>query len=234
MPAATGPAHIEGELNITGKDAVLEAVESTGVVAVVRIADAGNLVSIARALYAGGVRLIEVTMSVPGAIDVIGQATRELPAEVIVGVGTVLDPMTARLAIMAGARFVVGPTFDHEVAVTCRTYDCAVMAGGLTPTEILRAWRGGADIVKVFPGRIGTPAYFEDLHGPLPQIRLMPTGNVDLTTAPQYIRAGAIAVGVGKALVDPAAVAQGDFGTITENARRFRAVVDEARLPTSP
>jgi 2-dehydro-3-deoxyphosphogluconate aldolase / (4S)-4-hydroxy-2-oxoglutarate aldolase len=211
------------------KQAVLHALEETGVVAVIRVDDPTDLLEVSRALAEGGVRMVEITLTVPGALEIIGAASRELGESVFIGAGTVLDAATARMAILAGASFVVGPCFDRETVDLCKLYDIAVMPGCITPTEIVTAWKAGADVVKIFPGRVGTPGYFQDLKGPLPHIRMMPTGNVDLKTAPEYLKAGAVAVGVGKALVDVAAVKSRQFGVITENARTFRKLVADAR-----
>jgi 2-dehydro-3-deoxyphosphogluconate aldolase/(4S)-4-hydroxy-2-oxoglutarate aldolase len=208
---------------------VIETLLETGVVAVIRVDDPTDLLEVARALNEGGVKMVEITMTVPGALDIIASVSRQLGNQVYIGAGTVLDAVTARVAILAGASFVVGPCFDMEMVRQCNLYDVAVMPGAMTPSEILTAWKAGADVVKVFPGRVGTPGFFQDLKGPLPQIRMMPTGNVDLNTAPEYIKAGAVAVGVGKALVDIKAVKAKQFDVITENARTFRRIVDEAR-----
>lgn len=207
----------------------LRLLEDTGVVAVLRVDDATGLLDVSRALQEGGVNLVEITMTVPDALDVIAEASRALGEDVLIGAGTTLDAVTARLAALAGASFIVSPMFDPEVLEMAHTYDLLAMPGCLTPTEIVTAWKSGADVIKVFPGRLGTPSYFQDLRGPLPQIRLMPTGNVDLSTAGEYIKAGAMAVGVGKAMVPQDAVRRRDFVTITHNARSFRAVVDQAR-----
>lgn len=209
--------------------AALTGLLDTGVVAVVRVDDASGLIPLAEALHAGGVVHTEITMTVPGALGAIEATRRELGDEVFIGAGTVLDAVTARLAIDAGASFVVGPSLDLDVIAMAHRYSVMVMPGCLSPTEIVGAWSAGADVVKLFPGRVATPGYFADLRGPLPQVRLMPTGNVDLETTPQYIAAGAVAVGVGKALVDQAAMQAGRWSVITENARRLRAVVAEAR-----
>ncbi|MHB8890715.1 MAG: bifunctional 4-hydroxy-2-oxoglutarate aldolase/2-dehydro-3-deoxy-phosphogluconate aldolase [Candidatus Limnocylindrales bacterium] len=208
---------------------VIQALDRTGVVAVVRIDRPADLPRLAAALGEGGVVLIEITMTVPGALAAISETVRELGEAVFVGAGTVLDATTARLAINAGAAFVVGPSLDLPVIEMAHRYGVAVVPGCLTPTEIVQAWTAGADAVKLFPGRVATPGYFADLRGPLPQVRMMPTGNVDLTTTAEYIRAGAVAVGVGKALVATGALDSGDWRTITSNARRFREVVDQAR-----
>ena len=173
--------------------------------------------------------MVEITMTVPDALDIIASVSKQLGDEVFIGAGTVLDATTARMAMLAGASFIVGPCFDRETVEICKLYETAVMPGCITPTEIVTAWKAGADVVKIFPGRVGTPGYFQDLKGPLPQIRMMPTGNVDLKTAPEYIKAGAVAVGVGKALVDVEAVKARKFDVITENARTFRQIVAAAR-----
>ena len=165
----------------------------------------------------------------PGAIRLIEQIAPTLPAEFILGAGTVLDPETARHAILAGARFIVGPVYNESVVRLCHRYDVAAMPGCYSPTEILTAWEAGADIVKVFPATALGPAYFKDVRGPLPQVRLMPTGGVSITNAGDWIKAGAVAVGVGTALVDGAAVAAGDFAAITDKAVRFVEAVAAAR-----
>jgi 2-dehydro-3-deoxyphosphogluconate aldolase/(4S)-4-hydroxy-2-oxoglutarate aldolase len=211
------------------REQVLQVLQDTGVVAVVRIDQPAELTRLAQSLVAGGVRIVEITMTVPNALDAIETAVRELKGEAIIGAGTVLDVTTARQAISAGAGVVVSPTFSPEVVAVCRTYGVAVIPGCLTPNEILQAWSGGADVIKLFPGRVATPGYFSDLRGPFPTVKLIPTGNVDRNTAPEYIKAGAVAVGVGKALVDVAAMARGEWDTITQNARDFRALVDGAR-----
>ena len=208
---------------------VVQALLDTGVVAVVRVDEPAELPSLARALVAGGVRLVEITMTVPGAIQAIEATVHELGDECLVGAGTVLDATTARLAISAGAAFVVGPTVNLEVIAISHLYGVAVVPGCLTPTEIVHAWSAGADVIKLFPGRVATPDYFSDLKGPFPSIRLMPTGNVDRKTTPEYIKAGAVAVGVGKALVDVAALRARDWAVITQNASDFRALVDDAK-----
>lgn len=211
------------------REATLSSMMETGVVAVVRVDEATGLVALAEALRSGGVVHTEITMTVPGALDAIESAVRELGDDAFVGAGTVLDAVTARLAINAGVSFVVGPSLDLEVIAMAHRYGVMVVPGCLTPTEITQAWSAGADVVKLFPGRVATPGYFSDLRGPFPQVRLMPTGNVDLETTPEYIKAGAVAVGVGKALVDRTALKEQRWSVISENARRFREVVEQAR-----
>ncbi len=208
---------------------VLDGLTDTGVVAVVRVDDSTGLSPLAAALHEGGVTHTEITMTVPGALAAIEATVRELGDGVCIGAGTVLDAVTARLAIDAGAAFIVGPSLDPDVIMLAHRYGVVVIPGCLTPTEIVRAWSAGADVVKLFPGRVATPGYFSDLRGPLPRVRLMPTGNVDLVTAPEYIAAGAVAVGAGKALVEPTAFKEQRWSDIADNARRFVAVVADAR-----
>lgn len=216
------------KLSVSAADVVARVIEC-GVIAVVRMTRSDNLVGAARALVVGGVETIEVTMTTPGALDVIAEASRVLGDDVLIGAGTVLDAEQARQAVAAGADFLVAPTVDADVIAVARKAGIAMVSGALTPNEIDRAMRLGADLVKLFPGRVATPGYFKDVLGPFPTARLLPTGNVDLTTAPEYIRAGAVAVGVGKALVDAAAVEAGDWDTLTSRARAFTTVVRSAR-----
>lgn len=209
--------------------ATVSAVEASGVVAVIRLADARALRAVADALLAGGVRALEVTMTVPRAVERIAEIAPTLGPEAVLGAGTVLDAVTARAAVAAGARYVVSPVFRREVLAACHQSGAAAMPGCLTPTEILDAWEAGADVVKVFPATALGPSYFRDLRGPLPQLKLMPTGGVSLENAGDWIRAGAVAIGVGTALVDPKAVAEGRFAEITRKAEEFVAAVAAAR-----
>jgi 2-dehydro-3-deoxyphosphogluconate aldolase/(4S)-4-hydroxy-2-oxoglutarate aldolase len=204
-------------------------VESCGVVAVIRLQDSSKLRTVVQALAAGGVKALEVTMTVPRAIELIGEIAPTLPADFVIGAGTVVDPETAHAAILAGARFIVGPVLRPAVIDVCHRYDTAVMPGCFSPTEILTAWEAGADVVKVFPATALGPSYFKDLRGPLPHLKLMPTGGVSLENAAEWIRAGAAAIGVGAALVDAKLVAAGDFAAITERAGRFVDAVRAAR-----
>jgi 2-dehydro-3-deoxyphosphogluconate aldolase/(4S)-4-hydroxy-2-oxoglutarate aldolase len=200
-----------------------------GIVAVVRSPDSHQLVKAARALADGGVSALEITFSVPNALDVIRDVKRELGEAVLLGAGTVLDPETARAAILAGAEFIVAPTLNVEVIKLCHRYDKAAIPGAFTPTEILAAWEAGADIVKVFPAEVVGPAFFRAMRGPLPHVRLMPTGGVDLNTAAEFLKAGACCLGIGGQLVEPKAVAAGDFDRIRDLARRYIEVVRKAR-----
>jgi 2-dehydro-3-deoxyphosphogluconate aldolase / (4S)-4-hydroxy-2-oxoglutarate aldolase len=211
------------------RDSTLSRILHGGVVAVVRADSGEQLVSVVKALADGGVTAAEITFTVPGAIEVISRVKRELGDAVVLGAGTVLDPETARAALLAGAEYLVAPTVNLDVIRMARRYDKVVMPGALTPTEVLSAWEAGADVVKVFPADVGGPAYLKALHGPLPQVRLMPTGGVDLDTAESFLRAGACCLGVGSALVDAKTVAAGDFGRIRALAARFVAIVQQVR-----
>jgi len=207
----------------------LQRVLDCGIVAVVRFSDPDPLVEVIDALAAGGVTVAEVTLTVPDALAVINAARKKLGDRVLLGAGTVLDPETARMAILAGAEFVVAPALNLDVIKVCRRYDKLVMPGAFTPTEVLTAWEAGADIVKVFPADVVGPAFFKALRGPLPQVKLMPTGGVDLTTAGEFLKAGAVCLGVGGQLVDPKLVAAGDFAAITSLARQYVEVVRKHR-----
>jgi len=211
------------------KETQLQQVLDCGIVAVVRSPDSQQLVEVVRALADGGVTVAEITMTVPGALDVLRQVRSALGDRVLLGAGTILDTETARAALLAGAEYIVAPTVNLDVIRLCQRYNKLVMPGAFTPTEILTAWEAGADIVKVFPADVVGPAFFKALRGPLPQVRLMPTGGVDLTTAPEFLRAGACCLGVGGHLVDPKAVAAGDFDRIRDLARRYAAVVSDFR-----
>jgi 2-dehydro-3-deoxyphosphogluconate aldolase/(4S)-4-hydroxy-2-oxoglutarate aldolase len=207
----------------------LQRVLDCGIVAVVRFSAPEPLVEVVKALHAGGVTVAEVTFTVPNALDVIRAAKQQLGDRVLLGVGTVLDPETARAAILAGAEFIVAPTVNTEVIRVCRRYDKLVMPGAFTPTEVLTAWEAGADIIKVFPADIVGPAFFKALRGPLPQVKLMPTGGVDLNTAADFLKAGAVCLGVGSQLVDAAAITSGNFARITETAKQYIEIVKRHR-----
>ncbi len=207
----------------------LASIKTCGVVAVVRADSPDALVQVAQAIGRGGISAVEITMTTPGALDVIGECANRLGDEILLGAGTVLDPETARAAILAGAEYIVTPTLNPDVITLCRRYDKVIIPGALTPTEILTAWECGADIVKVFPATAVGPRYFKDVKAPLPQIDLMPTGGVDLDNAGDFIRAGACAVAVGGNLVDKAAVAAGEWHVLTDTARKYVETVRNAR-----
>ena len=214
--------------------AVVDSIEACGVVAVIRLQDPSKLRAVIDALAAGGVRALEVTMTVPGALRLIEDVAPSLPKAFVLGAGTILDPETARLAILAGARYIVSPVLNPAVVTLCHRYDVAAMPGCLSPTEILAAWEAGADIVKVFPATALGPGYFKDIHGPLPHVRLMPTGGVTLENTAEWIRAGAVAVGVGTALIERTAIDAGNYAAVTARAARFVEAVAAARAQMSP
>jgi 2-dehydro-3-deoxyphosphogluconate aldolase/(4S)-4-hydroxy-2-oxoglutarate aldolase len=211
------------------KEEQLRRVLDCGIVAVVRSPDSQQLVEVARALADGGVTVVEITMTVPNALDVVRQVRQALGDRVLLGAGTILDPETARAALLAGAEYVVAPTLNLEVIRLCQRYGKLVMPGAFTPTEILTAWEAGADIVKVFPADVVGPAFFKAVRAPLPQVRLMPTGGVDLTTAAAFLKAGACCLGVGGQLVEPKAVAERNFDRIRDLARQYAAIVQQVR-----
>jgi 2-dehydro-3-deoxyphosphogluconate aldolase/(4S)-4-hydroxy-2-oxoglutarate aldolase len=211
------------------RDSTLKRILDGGVIAVVRAPSGAELVPVVQALADGGVTAVEITFTVPNALEVIGEVRQSLGDRVVLGAGTVLDPETARAALLAGAEYIVSPALNLDVIRLCRRYNKAVMPGAFTPTEVLTAWENGADIVKIFPADVGGPNYLKSLRGPFPQIRVMPTGGVDLTTAEAFLRAGACCLGVGSQLVDPKAVAQKDFARLTELARQYAALVQRVR-----
>jgi 2-dehydro-3-deoxyphosphogluconate aldolase / (4S)-4-hydroxy-2-oxoglutarate aldolase len=211
------------------RELTLKRILEGGIVAVVRSETSEPLVKVVEALALGGVTAAEITFTVPDAIEVIRQVRRAVGDSLVLGAGTVLDSETARAAILAGAEYIVSPIVNVDVIRLCRRYDKVVMPGALTPTEVVSAWESGADVVKIFPADLGGPPYLKALRGPLPQIRLMPTGGVDLSTAGSFIKAGACCLGVGSSLVDPKSVASGDFAAIRELAAQFVAIVRQAR-----
>ena len=212
------------------KTEILQHIHSIGLVPVLRASSASEAIAIADAILAGGVTVLEVTMTVPGAIHVIEQLADHHGEKLLIGAGTVLDAETARSCILAGAQFVVSPALDLRTIELCRRYSVPIMPGALTPTEIVTAWQAGADVVKVFPcSALGGAKYLKALQGPLPQIQLIPTGGVSLSTVEEFLAAGAFALGVGGDLVDAKAAAEGRTSVITENAQKYIAIVKKAR-----
>jgi 2-dehydro-3-deoxyphosphogluconate aldolase/(4S)-4-hydroxy-2-oxoglutarate aldolase len=211
------------------KNRVLKEIEESGLLPVLRADSSEQAVAIADAIVAGGISVLEVTMTVPGAIDVIRTLVKQSKG-LLIGAGTVLDPETARACMLAGAQFIVSPTLNLKTIALCLRYGVAVIPGALTPTEVLTAWEAGADIVKVFPcSAVGGAKYLKALHGPMPQLKLIPTGGVSLATAEDFLRSGALALGVGSDLVDTKAVAQGKPEIITETAAKYMAIVKKVR-----
>ena len=209
---------------------VIKQIIETGVIPVVRATSADEAMRAIDAIREGGVSVLEITMTVPGAVGVIEQLSKKYGNDVLVGAGTVLDPETARVCMLAGAQFVVSPALNVETIACCRRYGVAIMPGALTPTEVVQAWTAGADFVKVFPaGALGGASYLKALKAPLPQIQLVPTGGVSLKTAADFIKAGASALGVGADLVDLKAIRDGQANVITERAKQFVEIVREAR-----
>ena len=207
----------------------LSRVLNSGIVAVIRSTSSEQLVEVAKALYEGGVDVLEVTFTVPRALEIIAAMRKALGDKILLGAGTVLDPETARAAFLAGAEFLVAPTVNLDVIKLGNRYDKLVMPGAFTPTEILTAWEAGARVIKVFPADIGGPAYLKTLHGPLPQVRLLPTGGVNLNTIADFLKAGACAVGLGGALVEPKAIQTGDMARIKSLAAQYVEIVKQTR-----
>lgn len=208
----------------------VERIYEIGLVPVLRATSAQQAMTIADAIITGGVTVLEITMTVPGAIAVIEKLVEHHGNKLLVGAGTILDAETARSCILAGAQFVVSPALDVRTIEICRRYSVPVMPGALTPTEIVTAWQAGADVVKVFPcSALGGAKYLKALQGPLPQIQLIPTGGVSLSTAEEFLAAGAFALGVGSDLVDAKAASEGRTDVITENARKYIGIVNKFR-----
>jgi len=209
-------------------DPVLEQILDTGIVAIARLPSADQAAGIARALQAGGVSCLEITLNTPGALHGIAQIAK-LGEKFVVGAGTILDETSARQAILAGARFLVTPCVTPAVARAAKRYGCVALIGALTPTEILSAWEAGADLVKVFPASVFGPEYIRAVRGPLPQVRLAPTGGIDVENAAEFIRAGADVLCVGGTLIDSQAVATGRWDVLEARAREFTARVLQGR-----
>lgn len=207
----------------TARDEALEVLLRTRIVAVLRLARAEPLLRVARAIGEGGVKAIEVTLTTPGALEAIRALSGSKPEGTLVGAGTVLDEAAAVAAIAAGADFVVSPVFRPEVVRACRERSILVVPGAFTPGEILAAWEAGGDVVKVFPAGPLGPGYFKDVRGPLPQVRLMPTGGVTVANARDFLAAGACCVGIGSDLLPKGEVEGGNWGALTERARTLTA-----------
>ncbi|HLB92542.1 MAG TPA: bifunctional 4-hydroxy-2-oxoglutarate aldolase/2-dehydro-3-deoxy-phosphogluconate aldolase, partial [Terriglobales bacterium] len=201
-----------------------------GIVPVVRAASAQQAMQAAAAVCAGGIPIVEITMTVPGATDVIAQLAKTMGNDVIIGAGTVLDAEAAERCIDVGAEFLVSPGFDLATVQFAKQQGILIMAGALTPTEVIAAWKAGSDFVKIFPcGTVGGAKYIKALKAPFPQVAMVPTGGVNLDTAADFIQAGAAALGIGGELVSAAACQSGNLNVITEAARLYVAIVQEAR-----
>jgi 2-dehydro-3-deoxyphosphogluconate aldolase/(4S)-4-hydroxy-2-oxoglutarate aldolase len=217
------------------RDQAAAKIREVGLIPIVRAASAKHALRAAEAVCAGGIPIVEITMTVPGAIDLIAQLSKALGREILIGAGTVLDPETAQRCLDAGAEFIVSPGFDAETIQHVKRLGKLMAAGALTPTEVVNAWKAGSDFVKIFPcGTVGGAKYIKALKAPLPQIPMIPTGGVNLETAADLIRAGAEALGVGAELVSSAALQSGNTKEITETARKFVAIVRETRQEHQP
>jgi len=217
------------EGKMTKESMILAAIRQAGVIAILRARSSEQLLEAADAIRDGGVKAIEVTLTTSGALAVIEQAASRYTGEVVFGAGTVLDAESARLAILAGAQFIVSPGLKFEVIELCRRYSIPVFPGAYTPTEILSAWEAGADMVKVFPASVGGPAFIKALKAPLPQVELIPVGGVTIANTAEFIRAGASAVGVGSDLLDPGLLEARAWSDLKERAIRFITEVQRGR-----
>ena len=207
----------------------MQRIEASGIVAIIRANSSNELIKTAEAIKNGGVDVIEITMTTPGALSVITEVSKYLGDEVLIGVGSVLDAETARVAMLAGAEFVVSPVTKNDVIDTCNRYGKVVIPGAFTPTEILYAWETGADYVKVFPSSGVGPSYIKDIKAPLPQIPLIPTGGINIENAADFIKAGSAALGVGSALVSNTIIESGDFNKLTQRAKELVSAVNSSR-----
>ncbi len=209
------------------KIAVLKALKEIGLVPVLRAESVEKALALAEAIAAGGVTVLEITMTVPGAIQVMRQLTEKRP-DILIGAGTVLDAETARMCILEGAKFVVSPALNLKTIEMCHRYSIAALPGALTPTEVVTAWEAGADVVKIFPASaMGGAKYLASLKAPLPQVEMIPTGGVSQTTAMEFLESGAFALGVGADLVNTKAMAEGKPEIVTESAKKYLAIVKE-------
>jgi 2-dehydro-3-deoxyphosphogluconate aldolase/(4S)-4-hydroxy-2-oxoglutarate aldolase len=216
------------------KQQVLTRIQQIGIVPVLRASSSKEALAIADAICAGGIDVLEVTMTVPNAIITIRQLKRK-HADLLIGAGTVLDPEKARICISEGAQFIVSPALNLDTIKMCQRYSIPVFPGALTPTEIVNAWQAGGDVIKVFPASaVGGASYLKSLKAPLPEVKLIPTGGISIATAADFLRAGAFALGVGTDLCDASAIAEGKPDSITETARRYREIVAETRTSMTP
>lgn len=212
------------------KDQVRQRILEIGIVPVVRASSGQQAVQAAEAVCAGGIPIVELTMTVPGAVDVIAQLVKAMGKEVLVGAGTVLDGDSAQRCLDAGAQFLVSPGFDLATVELAKRKDVLMMAGALTPTEVITAWKAGSDLVKIFPcGTVGGAKYIKALKAPLPQVPMVPTGGVNLETAAEFLRAGSAALGIGGELISASALKAGNLKAITDVARQYVAIVKQTQ-----
>jgi 2-dehydro-3-deoxyphosphogluconate aldolase/(4S)-4-hydroxy-2-oxoglutarate aldolase len=212
------------------KREVIQKIVEIGLVPVIRASSEDEAMRVIDAILKGGIPVLEITMTVPGAMKVMETVAERYSGDALIGAGTVLDAETARMCILSGAKFVISPALNLETIQLCKRYSITVMPGALTPTEVVTAWQAGADFVKVFPcSAMGGASYIKGLKAPLPQIELVPTGGVNLKTAADFIKAGSSALGVGADLVDVEAIRAGEASVVTERARQFLEIVQEAR-----
>ena len=212
------------------KEAILAAITRIGIVPIVRTDSAAGAIEAIEAIHRGGIRAAEITMTVPGAVKALEKVADKFGDEMVLGAGTVLDPETARICLLAGAQFIVTPALKPATIEVARRYSKPIMPGALTPTEVLTAWEAGGDAIKIFPcGNVGGAKYIKALKAPLPQIEMVPTGGVNLETCGDFLKAGACAVGVGGELIDAANIKAGNFAIFEERARQFLAAIAKAR-----
>jgi len=212
------------------KETILSSIVDIGIVPIARTTSAESAILAIEAIYRGGIRAAEITMTVPGALKALEKIADKFGDQIVLGAGTVLDPETARACMLAGAEFFVTPSLRLSTIEVVKRYSKVIMPGALTPTEVLTAWEAGADMVKIFPcGNVGGPKYIKALKGPFPQIEMVPTGGVNLETAGEFLKAGACAVAVGGELVDAKSIREGRFDLIEEKARQYLAAIAKAR-----
>jgi len=209
---------------------IVAKIAEVGIVPIVRTSSADAAIRAVEAVFEGGIPVAEITMTVPGAVTALEKVADELGDKIILGAGTVLDPETARICMLAGAQFFVTPALRLATIEIAHRYDKAIMPGALTPTEVLTAWEAGADVVKVFPcGNVGGPKYIKALKGPLPHVEMAPTGGVNLDTVGEFLKAGACACGVGSELIDAATIKANKYEVFTDRAKQYLAAVKAAR-----
>jgi len=220
-------------MSVTDREQVLKAILDSGIVGIIRTTSADQAHRAITAILEGGLSVIEVTFTVPGAVDIIRQLDQSIGQQTVIGAGTVLTPEDVHAAIAAGARFLVAPNTNPAVIAAAKQYPRVVIPGTLSPTEVVSALQAGADMVKIFPANIVGPGYLRDLRGPLPNVLFLPTGGLDLTNAADWLRAGAAALGVGGNILDKKAMAEGRWEVLTQNARAFVQLVQETRAALS-